>query len=327
MSINRAFCAAILNEHQYRPIRGKVLCIANLSVFMTPNEVATLAGQYGISVSAHQFAIDEMTVSRGVGQVDMRSFFRVVCQTEVDVMDISDYEGAELIADLNDPIDQSLYNRYDVVIDGGTLDNIFDTATALRNFHNFLVPGGRLLCCNTSNSALFNSAYSGLPPDWYFDFFVLNRYADIVLYFSDRKPSVVEIGNGREYISEIRLVEYSVPKEEVKKLISEGGTIEMRMTRVDSEWKFDFGQYVSGSFYRFDFPFYEAPFGDVILIAEKGEHIYPPRNPVQIHYRSLSDHAEMFWNARHCAFSQRPRLVGEKLMPDVKPYFRSIGFI
>ena len=45
---------------------------------------------------------------------------------ELSIMDISDYEGAQVIHDLNFTIPEHLEKKYDVVIDGGSLEHIFN---------------------------------------------------------------------------------------------------------------------------------------------------------------------------------------------------------
>ncbi|MBX9815536.1 MAG: hypothetical protein A4S12_11835 [Proteobacteria bacterium SG_bin5] len=57
-------------------------------------------------------------------------------------LDVSAYEGATHIADLGAPID--LPDRFDTVIDAGSLEHVFDVATAFRNCIALTRPGGRI---------------------------------------------------------------------------------------------------------------------------------------------------------------------------------------
>jgi hypothetical protein len=47
---------------------------------------------------------------------------------------VSPYEGAEIIHDLNRPVPDKLKESADFIVDGSTLDNVFDPAMVLRNF-------------------------------------------------------------------------------------------------------------------------------------------------------------------------------------------------
>src|ERR1043166_8363609 len=48
-------------------------------------------------------------------------------------MDVSDFEGATVLHDLNQPIPPELEERFDVVIDGGTLEHVFNFPVAIAS--------------------------------------------------------------------------------------------------------------------------------------------------------------------------------------------------
>ena len=62
---------------------------------------------------------------------------------EVASLDISDYEGATHVGDLGAPM--TLERTYDTVIDAGSLEHVFDVATAFRNLISFTAVGGRIV--------------------------------------------------------------------------------------------------------------------------------------------------------------------------------------
>ena len=65
-------------------------------------------------------------------------------------------------------------------MDGSTLDNVFTPSTTLRNYCELLRPGGRLLAINAFSS--YDNAYVIMPPMWYLDYFVINKFADARIY-------------------------------------------------------------------------------------------------------------------------------------------------
>ena len=68
-------------------------------------------------------------------------------------VDISDFEGAGIIVDLNEPLPPHLEATCDLLVDGSTLDNIFNPTQGLRNLARMLKPGGRLFLSNMANSS------------------------------------------------------------------------------------------------------------------------------------------------------------------------------
>ncbi len=51
---------------------------------------------------------------------------RMLNFSEVKAVDVSDFEGAEVIINLNKPLPNHLESTCDLLVDGSTLDNIFD---------------------------------------------------------------------------------------------------------------------------------------------------------------------------------------------------------
>ncbi len=95
----------------------------------------------------------------------------------VDALDISDYEGAKYVHDLNTPIPDELEGICDFLVDGSTLDNVWDPCCALRNIGRLLRPGGRCFLMNRSNAGGPGIAYMMFSAPWFFDYFVANDFA------------------------------------------------------------------------------------------------------------------------------------------------------
>jgi SAM-dependent methyltransferase len=91
----------------------------------------------------------EDTVIGGDGHTE--KLFRLVGAEAVDTMDYSPYENCTVVHDLNKPVDESLTNKYDYILDAGTMEHIFDVKTVTDNYKNMLKEGGViaiLTCCN-----------------------------------------------------------------------------------------------------------------------------------------------------------------------------------
>jgi hypothetical protein len=51
-------------------------------------------------------------------------FFVLLGAKEIFSIDVSDFEGANILHDMNQPLPHSLISSFDVVLDGGTLEHI-----------------------------------------------------------------------------------------------------------------------------------------------------------------------------------------------------------
>jgi hypothetical protein len=89
--------------------------------------------------------------------------FQLLGAEEVTVLDASDYEGAALVHDLNEPIPPELAGRFDVVYDGGTLEHVFNYPVALRNGMSMVKVGGHFIIQTPTNNFCGHGFYQISP--------------------------------------------------------------------------------------------------------------------------------------------------------------------
>jgi hypothetical protein len=87
--------------------------------------------------------------------------------TKVHSMDVSDFEGASVVHDLNQPIPVALKERFDVVYDGGTLEHVFNFPTALKNCMEMVRVGGRFFTHTVTNNWCGHGFYQFSPELFY----------------------------------------------------------------------------------------------------------------------------------------------------------------
>jgi hypothetical protein len=115
-------------------MRGEVRMIGRQSVYLSPDQLIEALRGIGVNVSgadAAKVELDRSTLNRVGSRDDLvsdRAIFAFFGETRVRAIDVSGYEGAEIVHDLNLPIPASLTAIADVIVDGSTLDNTFDVA-------------------------------------------------------------------------------------------------------------------------------------------------------------------------------------------------------
>lgn len=75
-------------------------------------------------------------------------FFDQIGLPGVKSMDMSAYEGCDFVHDLNEPPGEDLRGRFDVMIDGGTIEHVFNTPQALDGVFHMLREGGIFVSIN-----------------------------------------------------------------------------------------------------------------------------------------------------------------------------------
>lgn len=125
-------------------------------------DVATSARD--IRRSARQAGIESITVPT---DRYAEALLRQLGAVTVDSLDRSAFEGATVLHDLNTPLDPSMRRMYTAVVDGGTLEHIFDVRTAIANLMDLVAVGGHLLMANPADRCIGHGFYQ-FSPDFYY---------------------------------------------------------------------------------------------------------------------------------------------------------------
>lgn len=89
-----------------------------------------------------QLAKEVPEYTRSLEQKYSDEMLSILGAGEVDVLDISDYEGANIIHDMNEPIPEKYCGKYSCVFDGGATEHMFNYPVAITNIMKILNVGG-----------------------------------------------------------------------------------------------------------------------------------------------------------------------------------------
>jgi hypothetical protein len=95
------------------------------------------------------------------------SFLRTLGAKTADSFDVSAFEGATHVADMNKPLPPDWEGSYSAVLDGGSLEHIFDVPSALQNFMRLVADGGHLLLISPTNNEAGHGFYQ-FSPEFFF---------------------------------------------------------------------------------------------------------------------------------------------------------------
>jgi hypothetical protein len=102
---------------------------------------------------------------------------RALGAESIDSIDASDYEGATILHDLNEPIGPELRERFSFVLDGGSLEHIFNVPVALRSYMEMVEVGGHLMIHTMANNYLGHGFYQFSPELFFRTLVPANGYA------------------------------------------------------------------------------------------------------------------------------------------------------
>ena len=92
-------------------------------------------------------------------------------------LDVSDYQSASIIHDMNEAVPPHLHAAFSLVIDSGTLEHIFNTPQAIMNCMQMVRPGGHFVCVTTANNFMGHGFYQFSPELFFRVLSPVNGYA------------------------------------------------------------------------------------------------------------------------------------------------------
>lgn len=102
-------------------------------------------------------------------------FFRALGFKEVHSLDVSDYEKADIIFNLNDKIPKELEGKFDMVFDGGVIEHVFNVTNAFLNICRLAKVGGYIFNLNPVYNYLHNTFWN-ISPEMFLEFYSANEY-------------------------------------------------------------------------------------------------------------------------------------------------------
>ena len=174
-------------EQPRHPIRGRVLVLGQQSIYATAPEVETILADRKVAATALPKGFDvtnKIPAWKGTWwdrNTNVNTVLTMMGAREVVITDVSDYEGATLLMDLNNPAPEELTGQFDVILDIGTLEHLFDVPMALANLARMLKIGGELILILPASNAIDHGFYS-FSPTLLFDYFKANGFDNFDCY-------------------------------------------------------------------------------------------------------------------------------------------------
>lgn len=183
MGIARSAFKLLLEEAKKGSFKGKkILQLGRQHTFLTFTDAIRLAEKANFNL----FHFNDIQLSfnselKSKGYIDDVTLFRLLGFETVHSLDVSPYENPSIVHDLNSPIPAELYQQYDVVFDGGTLEHIFAISQAFKNIHELLKEGGVVIHSSPSHNHVDHGFYM-FSPTLFSDYYSANKYQILTSY-------------------------------------------------------------------------------------------------------------------------------------------------
>ena len=134
---------------------GDVLMLGRQDLNVYPARMREILAKHGFPTEAFAEGAPDTGFAEPV--------FKALGAKNVFSLDASNFEGAEFVHDLNQPLPPELRQRFDLVYDGGTLEHVFNFPVALKSCMEMLRPGGQLFIHTITNNYCGHGFYQFSP--------------------------------------------------------------------------------------------------------------------------------------------------------------------
>ncbi len=182
MGISKALASLLLEEKKEGRCKGSILQLGRQHTFVTYAALKKLFVKHGIPLLATlkiQLSFNPLLAQRGF--INDQTFFRALGFDDIQSLDYSDFEGADIIWDLNMLLSDSYADKFDCIIDGGTTEHIFDIPTALKNMHKLLKKEGYIIHASPSHNHVDHGFYM-FSPTLLYEYYQANNYRIVTSY-------------------------------------------------------------------------------------------------------------------------------------------------
>lgn len=165
MGVQPATVALLFEAHRLGVNFNETLTLGRQDLLCSPPYLARVFKKFNLWPSGMSEEEFEKRIHRNPYLAD--PVFSLLGAKSVSALDFSDFEGANIIHDLNLPLPTELREKFDVVFDGGLLEHVFNFPTAMKSVMELTRVGGHLLIATTANNYCGHGFYQFSPELFY----------------------------------------------------------------------------------------------------------------------------------------------------------------
>jgi hypothetical protein len=174
---------------------GSSLVIGQQSVYAEENAVLDIINQNNINYPELKINFrkkDKLTQIKNFKRenknyINSKYLFSLLGSKEIKHLDFSSHENAEITFNLNNPIKKKLHNKFNNIIDMGSIEHIADPYTVLTNYIKMLKNKGFIII-QTQASNMVDHGFYSFSPCFFFDFFAANNIKILNCYLRVFNP-------------------------------------------------------------------------------------------------------------------------------------------
>lgn len=178
----------LLRFHQHYSFEGPVLTLGNQEIWATYTDLRSYFNNLSVRItepkeialhSSKMFKQNSDLSKISERFVHAKVFFEMMGIHEYFDIDKFDTDKPYYLHDLNEPMPPKLHNAFSLILDGGTVEHIFDIRQVMENIVHMIKPNGCIIHISSFN---IDHGFYAISPCFFFDFYSVNGFSDFSCY-------------------------------------------------------------------------------------------------------------------------------------------------
>jgi hypothetical protein len=197
----------LLKFHKYRKFEGPVCCLGNQEIWATYEDLVAIFEEMDCEYqrparvvlhTSRMFRQNPWLKEIAARFVHARVFFEMLGVREYFDIDKFDWDKPVLQHDLNLPVPEDLRDRFNLVMDGGAAEHVFDVRQVMANMVDLTKVGGSVVHIASLRP---DHGFYSFSPCFFFDYYKSNGFEDCICYvlLIDRQDVVMEYAKPKRY--------------------------------------------------------------------------------------------------------------------------------
>jgi len=178
----------LLQLHSRYSFTGPMLALGNQEIWATYDDLISYFNDEGLSFNEPDtIALNTSRLFRQDPNLALISDQFVHAKVLFGMLGISEYfdidkfesDSPSILHDLNFPVPKEHHNKFSFIVDGGTIEHIFDVRQVMENILLMLKEGGCVVHISSFN---MDHGFYAFSPCFFFDFYKANGFTDFSCY-------------------------------------------------------------------------------------------------------------------------------------------------
>jgi len=176
--------------------KGPLLTFGNQDIYANANTLNKWAKDYNLKTLNSKDILPSTSLdlkkinSQSSSFVHAKTFFKLLGISENNYYDIDkfDFDKPRILYDLQKPLSSKYKNFFNLIIDNGTIEHIFDIKSVMTNIVNISHIGAYVLQMVPTNNFI-NHGFYQINPTLFYDFYTANGFEIVESYIVETRPT------------------------------------------------------------------------------------------------------------------------------------------